>query len=321
MVDTYRAGSTRRMDTPSPSKSNALGTVAGVVGNFPSGDLSYVYIRKATAVFGSRVRSVTVRGTKLSSVPVVTLGKCFKRALKTTNVVRTVVAVRSLGSKVVLPTGNFRRVNINNGVGVDGEVQRYVGPESFLGVVSNFKNYGTTLVCSGSGCYGSGYIGHLFRVAQCVRVSGRSYAVSNLRRDIYKRKGRLLACLCGSRVGSCPGFCGVSVLSGLLFATARFLLASMSRRSVSSVSMLLFGTASSVLTSGGRVRACVGRSNFFPDPSIFLCALPGVTVKRVAVERRVGKRAALCVLGSGGRMVVSGVLGTDGFTKGVVVAK
>lgn len=92
-MNTNSDSSTRRVSTPRPRKGNTVRTVRGTLGSTKLGTASVncVGTRNATAPLGSTVRSGTTRTMFNSRAPVDSAGPLAKRALKTTNVVRTSV--------------------------------------------------------------------------------------------------------------------------------------------------------------------------------------------------------------------------------------
>lgn len=293
-------GSTGRVSNPSHAKSKLCFTVHRTVRRTKATPRSVDFIgtRNATALCGSRVRSGTLALTRLRRIPIRDLGPCFNRALKTSKVVRDVIYVRRLGRNVLFNAPNCRAPKVPVPVPIctarqDVPVGRY------MGATSKFNKYGTTVILSLPRCapFGS-RSGALPRVqyAQRIHVRGDSIFVGG--RLVFRSRrpsfNAFVHSACGGAYKGGLGFCGVSSLYGLKCITTRCLLRNGAFTPLR-VKVLLTGTTSSLRASVERRRLVSQRKSRTTDPTMFICALPGMISNRVYVHRGVRKRGAFFV--------------------------
>ncbi len=212
----------------------------------------------------------------------------MNRALKTTNIIRAVVYIRRLHRKCVFNAGGFRSSSAPRRLEIDTS-RRSFSNYYYMGATSKFNKYGTTVVLSTG-----------VREKACMssrEAVGRAAAC--YLPDSSITFPRFVHSRCGALKRDGVGFCGVDSVYGTLCITMCELLTGSDFRSVrrGEHTVILTGESTSLSTSVIRRRVLGRRLPRKTSPTTFICALTGITTKRVYVHRGVRKSGAFFVRG------------------------
>ncbi len=201
---------------------------------------------------------------------------------------RTVVYARRLHRNAVIKAGKFNQASASRSLGLSTSGMSVKG-EYYVGATSKFKNYGTTVMLSVRFQGPRRSVGRpreaMQAITRCILPPSRL----PFTRFVHTRFGSL------KRPG--VGFCGVDSLYGTLCITIRELLGVRNLGSIRPYheTVILTGHSTSLSTSLTRRRVVGRRLPRKTSPTIFICALTGITTKRVYVGRGVRNSGAFFI--------------------------
>lgn len=264
---------------PSPDGDGLCRAISSVTDGVPSESIDCISLHGTATMFNDQMESRAIQKAGLSDVPATSLKGFYGHTLGAAGLLETILTMRALEERIVLPTRGFGESGVSGKISVSAEGRTSGGNECFIKILSGFGGCNCALRYSrANNAVPMGIEPGSIKVIGGVHLE----SPDNLE-EIYR-----------NRLENYPKFHKMDMLSKLSYAASELLLNQYPEFKPSSV--ILFNGTSSTVQDLIHIGTITGTGGFYPSPSVFLYTLPNLAAGEIAIRNGIKGETALYIL-------------------------